>query len=207
MKAWELTGCMPGPPSHLHHPALLFSWVAGLITDPCWHAIAHTHTYTHTHTHTCTSSSLSFHPSFSLLLSFFPSFSLSRCHIVSSSFLLLPLTFFLLSASFFLLLFLCHSVTFSSLTPCTFYLSFCVSLSPVLLYLMLLSVSDSLLSPLSLSLSLLFHSVLCPPFSNYSFFTPSFFLSPFYPNLRLFLPLKGRAPEGEREERKRGRTR
>ncbi len=104
LKAWELTGCMPGPPSHLHHPALLFSWVAGLITDPRWHAISRTHrqtdrqtdrqtqtqTQTHTHTHTHTQT----HTALPHILSFYPSLSLS----------------------FFSFLFFCHIVIFSSLS-------------------------------------------------------------------------------------------
>lgn len=165
LKALELTGCMPGPPSHLHHPALLFSWVAGLITDPRWHVIARAHTDTgahaHTHTYRALPHILSFYPSLSLLLSFFhPSFfpvTLSHSLLFLSP---APSNFFFFpSAFFFLLFFLCHSVTFCSLAPGTFYLSFSVSLSPVLLFLMLLSFSDifhslqpqPLLPPLSLS--------------------------------------------------------
>lgn len=164
LKALELTGCMPGPPSHLHHPALLFSWVAGLITDPRWHVIAraHTDTGTRARTHLQSSSSHSFFLSLSLTLAFFFSPFIFSCHIVTFS----PLSFsrsfelfFFPSAFFFLLFFLCHSVTFCSLAPGTFYLSFSVSLSPVLLFLMLLSFSDifhslqpqPLLPPLSLS--------------------------------------------------------
>lgn len=44
LKALELTGWEPGPPSQLHHPTPLFSWVAGLITDPCIGFNTHTST-------------------------------------------------------------------------------------------------------------------------------------------------------------------
>lgn len=176
MKAWELTGCMPGPPSHLHHHALLFSWVAGLITDPCWHAIARMRTRTGA-SEQDTHSILTFFLSIPLShFPFFLHFILSHCHILSSFFLPPLRTFFSSLLPFFASFFLCYSVTFSSLAPGTFYLSFSVSLSPILLFFMLLSFPDILLSPLSLhSLSLCALSLVFSPSVSLSF-TPTFAL-------------------------------
>lgn len=111
LKALELTGCMPGPPSHLHHPALLFSWVAGLITDPRWHVIAraHTDTGTRARTHLQSSSSHSFFLSLSLTLAFFFSPFIFSCHIVTFS----PLSF----SRSFELFFLSLCFLFSPLFP------------------------------------------------------------------------------------------
>lgn len=160
---------MPGPPSQLHHPALLFSWVARLITDPRWHAIgrASTHVHTHTRVYTQNSTSYSFFPSLSLTLAFlFLHFFLSHCHIFSSY--SAPPNFFLSLRFLFSPLFFCHSVTFSSLAPGTLCLSFSVSLLPILLFLVLLSFSDILPSPPSLhshTVCAVFHSP-TPVFSH-----------------------------------------
>lgn len=142
---------MPGPPSQLHRPALLFSCVAGLITYP--HDCTRTHGHARTH--------LFLRVFLSILLShscspFSPPFFLSLCHILCSY--SAPTNFFL-SACFFLLFF-CHSVTLFSYTWDIVHFFFCffVTLSS---FLMLLSFCDILLSPLfltSLSLLVAFYS-------------------------------------------------
>lgn len=100
---------MPGPPSQLHHPALLFSWVAGLITDLRWHTIgcASTHACAHAHIHA--ELFLAFFLSIPLSRFPFTPFFLSHCHILSSY--SAPQNFFLSLHILFSLLFslsLCH---------------------------------------------------------------------------------------------------
>lgn len=109
---------MPGPPSQLHRPALLFSCVAGLITYP--RDCAHTHRHTH------------------LFLTVFLSILLSRVPSSPPFFLSLlsysALTLLLLT---FLSFFSSSSVTLShsSLTPGTSTLLFPFYLSPFLHFL------------------------------------------------------------------------
>lgn len=140
---------MPGPPSHLHHPALLFSWVAGLITDPRWHAIARTHAHS--------SSSHSLYPSLTLASFFFLHFFLSHCHTLSS--------FLSPAPNFFLSLCFLFSPLFSVTLSDSLLLQPAHSTSPFLFlchpffYFLCSFLFLTLLSPLSLSpLSL----TLCP---------------------------------------------
>lgn len=186
LKAWELTGCMPGPPSQLHHPALLFSWVAGLITDPRWHTITHARA----HTQLFLTFFFFFYPSLALALFFLLHFS---CHIVIFSPLTLLFLTFSFTAFFFCPLFFFHSVTLFSCTQhiLPFFFCFCHPFFYFLCFFLFLTYC------FLLSLFTLSYSVRCLPFSNSSFLTSPLLLSLAY--FLLYLWLKVQAQEGGTE--------